>query len=1745
MATTKRPSLRLFSSRPAQESVPARGQRAQSTRTLGITGLGRTNPSQRGLATSTAVSGGASAPFFPDSGSAHRPAIHSSAGSVASTGSSRQGRRAASPQGTAVVSGGGVAGAGAGSVHSSSASFTTSHARHASPAGLAADRASPTGTASSGALPAPSSMAAGAPPLAARLPVPAGLPTDAAAALKQTTDTPFSRGSALLTLLPLSARSTTLRLRALTEQLLRRKAAAEERKADAVAALAASRAQAKAAGLDPSKSAAEMARELADIGRKAVEVQVQKEQALREAAAEAQQAQQAAGAAAAAAAGAGTSAAAVDAFSAANIGGLRTEVFDLRRQLAEKRATESALGRSLLRAASRHRDAKQTAAFVVAERRGAEDELNHAKTQWAQQSLAARRLFPIVVATSAKLHSIEDQLEKAGSAVGVSSAPVQAGDAPSATARSLMDVIQQVAATQAAVGPGDEGSGSGMVSTLFHALGWVSDASATGGTRQLSDDSGDLLRFLSEMDAGSSEFFSPTEAFKSSAEDGHAGAAASAASGAESAAGWTARRSGVFEKMCEQADLLIEQHELAAGPAPGPGPASVSGRSAGSRAPADDEPAGSVAAGRAAAAAVMREAGIDTAAPSSSIAAANETVAVEALAWWVLLLAAPSRLSAQLADRLPSSAMLLPGVTLASGGADAYRPGVALEAWAKAAEAASPANDGDRPSKVVTDFVSPSRSGWPLGRASWLPMPAQLRSKAAQALATGDPSPAQWYNRSASIEELEEDRAGGAPAGLLLDWMLACASARGGASAVNPYKCHFDGVAGVAALLGMPDSVDDAIPERLGGAIGSASSDADAAWALIGRHIVGKGEDGPASGPDDATAPVPAAVLAALASQFPSAFAATLLEAATRAGVAVKGRDGARAKRPGALPYGMQVQPGVSVDSAQRLSREGILANAALLAVAEHTGSGLIPALPGIVSKLLPAAPSATLPATVFADICDTANASTSHATSAASVVRAINLSRARCLKAGGGFAEDCADALPLPSSYLAPTPEAMAELRAQYSSTDSLHRAIFESLADGITRAFYGAGVDQTAVDAEAARARRMGIPLVTLRTSAPELYHLLMAMPSFTELAVSIDEAAAVITQSEAEVEAAVLHSSATAARQSIRTVIAGALDMTDADEEDDSDGGDAGAKPPPGPDAAAAAAAAGTGAGVDDDEADADEDLVGVFPPAVVPAQEPDVARPGPQRSVSNAAIKATAFAADVAAMLLRVVPALVSGAAMASREQEHARTAAVAILRPDLCRVTPDAFADFLHHTAMSNGVSSGLEDAGTAATLRSATPTSAMLEAAAAMLDKPASGWPAEPIDVVPNRYVSLLFAMMRFGGYFATIGASAFEGWSETQQARASAVKAAAAEVLAAAVGGKAAALSHPRRSDPALSFLAAGRVAQSVVAATRLQQRLAAIKAADAREQEENARVAGQVAAASDEAAGAEASRAPDPVVRRAGAVRAEGGSAGVLAPPARGGVAGSAPAATVAAGAGKPRDGPSSKSQEARRPEGGRPRGAEPLAAEEEDGLVGFLRLLGCGPRASPAAADSDGTRAPTGVEKALKATYEGGEEDPQAAGDPLDMAPGDPTPPSHRADVVSTVAVEADEIDGVIRETIAGSASLPKGGVNVPAQPATEAELSKADAEAVQAQDEATVARMRLERKRAHERVQMGKWQSSDLKADVQADRQAREALRREHEVPDHAVPFAGMRQVFAGTADESPDTDSRPDETCSVM
>ena len=1236
------------------------------------------------------------------------------------------------------------------------------------------------------------------------------LPSDPSAALERAAPTQFAAGSALLTLLPLSARTTTKRLRALTEIMLRRKRAAEQELAEATSRAAAQDAAALAAGLDPSKSLGAL---VAELRAKAAAAKSFK--AAQSAARRARQNRSAyESARPAEAAGEDGGAAASDA-RASRIAELRSRVFELRRRVGVSRADQAMLGRMALRGAGRLEDAKTTVAFVVTERRAAEDEVQEAKRAWALSAAGARRLFPVVVATSAQLHDILDAAARhtgaEGDAVMRDGAAAGGAGPESGAGRPLMSVIQRIAEAQRDMG--DAAPATGMVRVLFSALGWGGAAAAPGadggpasGTGGgVSDTDGDLIRFVDELEGGSAGFFS------SSSTDAGASASRSVAAGADGRP-WEERRAAVFETLRARADKLLQEQEAAREEEAAAAaarrrerkatPTSAGGkgrRAAGSASRAAAAKRKQEAEARADEASSMARAGLSAASKSlaggvsaGAETAANAHVAAEALAWSVLLFAAPSALAAAIAASLPAGALRAPG----AGKRAALDASIDLVAWARDA-AAAPAAPGPRPSPAVTAFIGSADDagpGWALARAPWLELPPHLDRAAMSDIRAftgrGAPPAMARFNRSVALQELDAHRAGGAPSRLLLDWLLACASCNNNES--DFAGVGFDGVSGVPGLLGHVTAPESALPARSAGALGVASAEADSVWGDVGRHIVGAGAASPASGPDPSTRAVPASVLAALALTFPLQFAREVMDKGTAAGIIRHAPTGRKSTRTGALPGGMELDAdAAAAASAGGLvdgpKRDELVAEAAARAVIENSASTLGVLVAGVVPKTTEALPSVVTSATFAADVVAARQDTVTDVGGAGALVRALNVARGRALGGGGGFAAS-SSAMTCPSSYLVPTPAAMLELRSQFSRADDLHSALFDGLADTLARLDAGADADDAAVDAEVARLRRGGIPLSHLRVQAPEIFSLLMSVPEFTDLAVAIRPSAPTTVESE-RLAAAVVMAHESSPRQAVRVTLGRMVEQADADS-----------KP--------AAAAS----------------------PSLGPAADAD-AKPASASTASlAAALPAMAFAADTAELLLDVVPALIEGKAMAGPGLGQARVAVVALLRPDLCVVTREAFAEFMTRVASKSNVGPRLDDAAARAHLRFATPSQAMLDALAAQAagDGALEDWPAEPVDVVPNTYVSLLFLLARAVGFLLANPPTADGAAARRAEAIAAAVRAAAAG------------------DDPALSFTAWRRTLRSGASVDEAARRLALVRAMDRRDDEADASAVG-----------------------------------------------------------------------------------------------------------------------------------------------------------------------------------------------------------------------------------------------------------------------------------------------------------
>ncbi|KAA0170872.1 hypothetical protein FNF28_01145 [Cafeteria roenbergensis] len=499
----------------------------------------------------------------------------------------------------------------------------------------------------------------GAPPLA-RLPEDeAAAPSDPVEALSQAAKSDFAAGSALMSLLPLSARSTTIRIRGMIEEMIKQKSAAEAQRSEAAQALAMQRADASAAGFDPDEDPEKLA---ADIAKAAAQVKEFKAK---------QEAQKRKAARAAAGKGGGAAvpadeAAAEPSARALAIQRLQQAVFRLRREVASAKAEQSELGNALMRSATRLEDARSTASFVVSKRRAADEELHLVKRAWAQRSLETRRLFPLVVATAAQLHELEASSEAALNAAVAQHEPPAS---PSGTE-----------------GAGD-GQQQSMVHALFHALGWsdmvdqapgaAAAAAAAGGegggkdaVTMVSDKSGDLLRFLDGLGAGSSDLFATgDESAREAAAEGDS------EKKDQSPEDWKRRRNDVFKLLCQRADALIQSMDPPpAKPAdqpPASGPQGRKGRGGkGARSQRGAAPAAAAAAKPSATpdhAEVQTSKGLSAAdralGTSRAVGTAKELngqIAVEALAWTALAFAAPASLSAAIAEALPSTSWAMP-----------------------------------------------------------------------------------------------------------------------------------------------------------------------------------------------------------------------------------------------------------------------------------------------------------------------------------------------------------------------------------------------------------------------------------------------------------------------------------------------------------------------------------------------------------------------------------------------------------------------------------------------------------------------------------------------------------------------------------------------------------------------------------------------------------------------------------------------------------------------------------------------------------------------------------------------------------------------------------------------------------------------------------------------------------------------------------------------------------------------------
>lgn len=1191
----------------------------------------------------------------------------------------------------------------------------------------------------------------GAPPLA-RLPEDeAAAPSDPVEALSQAAKSDFAAGSALMSLLPLSARSTTIRIRGMIEEMIKQKSAAEAQRSEAAQALAMQRADASAAGFDPDEDPEKLA---ADIAKAAAQVKEFKAK---------QEAQKRKAARAAAGKGGGAAAPADEAAAepsarALAIQRLQQAVFRLRREVASAKAEQSELGNALMRSATRLEDARSTASFVVSKRRAADEELHLVKRAWAQRSLETRRLFPLVVATAAQLHELEASSEAALNAAVVSAAHGASGAsaassagatrslagsmtdpdaAAGSTAESLKNVLAKIVSAQAQHEPpaspsGTEGAGDGqqqsMVHALFHALGWsdmvdqapgaAAAAAAAGGegggkdaVTMVSDKSGDLLRFLDGLGAGSSDLFATgDESAREAAAEGDS------EKKDQSPEDWKRRRNDVFKLLCQRADALIQSMDPPpAKPAdqpPASGPQGRKGRGGkGARSQRGAAPAAAAAAKPSATpdhAEVQTSKGLSAAdralGTSRAVGTAKELngqIAVEALAWTALAFAAPASLSAAIAEALPSTSWAMPRSSAAfekvqarcaKAAADVRARGepedAALAASAEARVAATaldvatdlvgwaeglnaePIESGRTVTPVVAGVLGEEGSGpgWLLAWAPWLPLPSRLHRQAMSLVVAGNVSMVSRFNRSVALQELQEARVAGAPAGMLLDWIQGCAAARSNTNAVFPAGTPYDGVASTAGLLGNPTTPEARLPEGVAGTLGRVGFQADSAWKVIGRHIIGNGASGRGIGPQGTVAG-PAGAFVAMAVQAPMSFARKVVSIGTELGIVVDKATGARDGGGGTLPGGKQLLPGARrVPGAQRSSD---LVTHAMVAFASHSAplreALQVAADDGeswseVHSKAQPGASGIMLPSTIGAELCLAARDEVTGPRGAAALLHALNVARGRVVAGGGGFATTAGDALPCPSSYLVPTPAALAETRVLFPMAETMHNALFDSIADSLVRASLPADASEQAFTAAAGEARRVGLPLGQLRTALPEVYHVLLACPEFTLTAVSVDPAADAIVESEGRLASTVLPVPAAG-----RTVRQAAEDLLAAlcPEED--------------------------GAGA-------------------ASASKPDQEVASASATLTEAAELATGIAA-----------AIVGGRCMTGRANEHARFAVLALLRPDLCRVTRDSFHLFMREVARSSGLGERIDDSEACHQLRFATPSEAMLRALAAQV----------------------------------------------------------------------------------------------------------------------------------------------------------------------------------------------------------------------------------------------------------------------------------------------------------------------------------------------------------------------------------------------------------------------------------------
>ncbi|KAA0170871.1 hypothetical protein FNF28_01144 [Cafeteria roenbergensis] len=991
----------------------------------------------------------------------------------------------------------------------------------------------------------------------------------------------------------------------------------------------------------------------------------------------------------------------------------------------------------------------------------------------------------------------------------------------------------------------------------------------------------------------------------------------------------------------------------------------------------------------------------------------------------------------------------------------------------------------------------------------------------------GNVSVVSRFNRSVALQELQEARVAGAPAGMLLDWIQGCAAARSNTNAVFPAGTPYDGVASTAGLLGNPTTPEARLPEGVAGTLGRVGFQADSAWKVIGRHIIGNGASGRGIGPQGTVAG-PAGAFVAMAVQAPMSFARKVVSIGTELGIVVDKATGARDGGGGTLPGGKQLLPGARrVPGAQRSSD---LVTHAMVAFASHSAplreALQVAADDGeswseVHSKAQPGASGIMLPSTIGAELCLAARDEVTGPRGAAALLHALNVARGRVVAGGGGFATTAGDALPCPSSYLVPTPAALAETRVLFPMAETMHNALFDSIADSLVRASLPADASEQAFTAAAGEARRVGLPLGQLRTALPEVYHVLLACPEFTLTAVSVDPAADAIVESEGRLASTVLPVPAAG-----RTV----------------------------------ARSSGLGERIDDSEA-CHQLRFATPSEAMLRALAAQVADTRPTRAELEAGASATGNNAAIAAQtalrsaeaaeqeVVDVLAALkksggaVDGEAASQPKAEDepsdvlsvpsgamrfmvealeaAKAAASASARAaaaakDVERVTAPGSGDKAASKEQLSFVSAAAARAGDAAeaamaAFRRAQAAQASAEAGRvdarlkAMNNEVAPEWLSDPVEVVANRYASLAFLLQRAAGHLLV------QASSSSSAARPSLAAAAEREARKLAAAGPGAGV------DPALVFLAAHRMSAGW-SQDEHAKRLALVRAQDA-----------QRVSAAGRGSEVVGSAAPSQ-----GPFKAPAGKP-------------SAAAAASAAGHGSGAFlGDGGLSKQADPQQGTPPDAAASAAGFDVTSWIGGSCLGYSAAEEDPTAAG--GRKAGRGGSSSalnrdlIMLSNPGGQDaeagDPEEA-DPADMLPGgggggggsarnDPsrsTMLDGSASLPASVAGRGFVSDKVGFQTMPGH-----GGEGQ----LSSSELAKADASLTAEERAAVEVERALRRGEQQKRLQAAAWSNADMLKMQEDARLAHQEREYRAKNPDHGVPLSGVRSVCAS-----------PEESCSVM